>query len=270
MRRLLRRRSLVLGAAMVGLVAAAALGAPILAPADPYGQDLANILLPPGGPHPFGTDAFGRDILARVLYGGRISLLEIAVAVSISLGVGVPLGLLSGTVGGWLDAGLMWLMDLTFAFPSIILAILIVSVLGASLANLILAIALFSIPVYARLSRNLAVGVRGRDFVEAATVAGCTTRQVIVRYILPNTLSPIIVQATLTAGTVVLAAASLSFLGLGAQPPLPEWGTMLSDGRNYLGVSPWLSLFPGLAIMVTVLGFNMLGDGLRDVLDPRQ
>ena len=252
------------------LVAAAAAGAPLLAPADPYAQDLANILLPPGAGHLFGTDAFGRDILARVLYGARISLLEVACGVSLAVAVGVPLGLLAGTAGGALDAGLMWAMDIAFAFPAIVLAILIVSVLGPSLANLLLAVAAFSVPVYARLSRNLAVGVRALEFVDAAAAAGSGRWRIIRRHIGPNTMGPVLVQATLTAGTAVLSAASLSFLGLGAQPPLPEWGTMLSDGRNYLGVSPWLSFFPGAAVMVTVLGFNLLGDGLRDVLDPRK
>ncbi len=264
-----RRRSLVLGGVLVGLVAASAMFAPLLAPAGPYTQDLANILLPPGAAHPFGTDAFGRDIFARVLFGARVSLLEIVAGVSVAVATGVPLGLVSGTLGGWTDAAIMWLADIAFAFPAIVLALLIVSALGPSLVNLLIAIAAFSIPVYARLSRNLTVGVRGMEFVEAATVAGSGRWRIMTRHILPNTLSPIVVQATLTAGTVVLSAASLSFLGLGAQPPLPEWGTMLSDGRNYLGVSPWLTLFPGLAVMITVLGFNMLGDGLRDLLDPR-
>ena len=265
-----RPRSLLAGAARVRLGAAAAAGAPLLAPADPYAQDLANILLPPGAGHPFGTDAFGRDILARVLYGARLSLLEVASGVSLAVAVGVPLGLLAGTAGGALDAALMWVMDIAFAFPAIVLAILIVSVLGPSLVNLLLAVAAFSVPVYARLSRNLAMGVRALEFVDAAAAAGSGRWRIIRRHIAPNTMGPVLVQATLTAGTAVLSAASLSFLGLGAQPPLPEWGTMLSDGRNYLGVSPWLCFFPGAAVMVTVLGFNLLGDGLRDVLDPRQ
>ena len=267
--RVLRHRSLLAGGGLVALVVLAALFAPLLSPADPYAQDLANILLPPGAGHPFGTDAFGRDILARVLYGARLSLLEVAAGVSLAAVAGVPLGLLSGTAGGALDAALMWVMDIAFAFPALVLSILIVSVLGPSLPNLLLAVGVFSVPVYARLSRNLAVGVRGLEYVEAATAVGSTRWQVIRRHIAPNTFGPVLVQATLTAGTAVLSAASLSFLGLGAQPPLPEWGVMLSDGRNYLGVSPWLSLFPGLAVMVTVLGFNLLGDGLRDVLDPR-
>ncbi len=270
MRRRWQHGSLLAGGGLVAVVVLAAAAAPLLAPADPYAQDLANILLPPGAGHPFGTDAFGRDILARVLYGARLSLLEVAAGVSLAVAVGVPVGLLSGTAGGPLDAVLMWVTDIAFAFPSIVLSILIVSVLGPSLPNLLLAVAAFSVPVYARLSRNLAVGVRGLEFVEAAAAAGSGRWRIIGRHILPNTLSPVIVQATLTAGTTVLSAASLSFLGLGAQPPLPEWGTMLSDGRNYLGVSPWLSFFPGLAVMVTVLGFNLLGDGLRDVLDPRR
>jgi glutathione transport system permease protein len=160
-------------------------------------------------------------------------------------------------------------MDIIFAFPGVILAILIVSLLGSSLINMLIAIAIYSVPIYARLSRNLAMGIKRMEYVEAASVLGASVWRIVFDHILRNALGPIIVQATLTAGSVILTAASLSFLGLGAEPPLPEWGAMMSDGRNYMGVSPWLSLFPGLAVAVTVLGCNMLGDGLRDLLDPR-
>lgn len=265
-----RRGNLAVGAVLVGVVVLAAGLAPVVAGADPYAQDLMHILLPPSGAHPFGTDAYGRDILARVVYGARISLLEIVAGVSLSVAVGVPLGVVSGTLGGWLDQAIMWVMDILFAFPAIVLAILIVGVLGPSLFNLLIGIGTFSIPVYARLSRNLALDVKGMDYVEAAAAVGAGMPRIMAHHILRNTISPILVQATLTAGTVVLSAASLSFLGLGAQPPLPEWGAMMSEGRNYLGVDLYLSLFPGLAVTVTVLGFNMLGDGLRDALDPRR
>lgn len=268
-RLLSRRAGLYAGLVLVALIGFAALLAPVLCGTDPDLQDLYASLQPPTGAHPFGTDLFGRDILARVLYGARVCLIEIVVSVGLSCLIGVPLGLLAGTSGGLLDQAIMWVMDILFAFPGIILAILVVSILGASLFDMLLAIATFSIPVYARLARNLATGLRTAAYVEAAIVLGAGRARVIFDHILRNAAGPIIVQSTLTAGTVVLAAASLSFLGLGAQPPTPEWGTMLSDGRNLVGVDLYPSLFPGLALTVTVLGFNLLGDGLRDLLDPR-
>jgi glutathione transport system permease protein len=264
-----RRRNLVIGVVLVALVVLMALLAPLIATSAPDAQDLANSLMPPTPEHIFGTDGYGRDLFSRVVFGARISLLEIVIGVGIAVGIGVPLGLVSGTIGGLLDQALMWIMDIVFAFPGVILAILIVSLLGPNLVNMLIAIAIYSIPVYARLSRNLAMGIKRLEYVEAAAVLGASIWRIIFDHILRNALGPIIVQATLTAGSVILTAASLSFLGLGAEPPLPEWGAMMSDGRNYMGVSPWLSLFPGLAVAVTVLGFNMLGDGLRDLLDPR-
>jgi glutathione transport system permease protein len=264
----MRRRNLWLGAGLVGLVAATALAAPLIA-SDPAAQDLLSILQPPSAAHPFGTDEFGRDLFSRVVFGARITLLEVVVGVGLAVGAGVPLGMVCGTLGGRADALAMWAMDILFAFPGIVLAILVVAVLGSGLLNLLLAIAVFSVPVYARLSRNLALGLKQTEYVEAARAVGAGAARVIFNHVLRNALGPIIVQATLTAGVVVLSAASLSFLGLGAQPPLPEWGAMMSDGRNYLGVDVWLSLFPGLGVTLTVLGFNMLGDGLRDLLDPR-
>lgn len=263
-------RSIVIGAGLVGLIVLAALLAPLIAPADPYEQDLLSTMMPPSWDHPFGTDDNGRDILARVLYGARISLLEVFLSVGLSVAVGVPLGILSGMAGKLVDQAIMWIMDILFAFPGIVLAILIVSVLGSSLFNLLVAIAIFSVPVYARLTRNLTLGLKSLEYVEAAVSLGISSRRIMTHYILRNAIGPIIVQSTLTAGTVILSAASLSFLGLGAQPPLPEWGAMMSDGRNYLGLNIYMSLFPGLAIMITVLGFNILGDGLRDLLDPRR
>jgi ABC-type dipeptide/oligopeptide/nickel transport system permease subunit len=264
-----RRRSLAIGASLICLVVLAAVLAPLIARSPPDAQDLANSLMPPSAEHIFGTDGYGRDLFSRVVHGARISLLEILLGVGIAFGLGVPLGLLSGTVGGILDQAMMWVMDIVFAFPGVILAILIVSLLGPSLINMLVAIAIYSVPVYARLSRNLAMGIKRMEYVEAAGVLGAGVWRIVFDHILRNALGPIIVQATLTAGSVILTAASLSFLGLGAEPPLPEWGAMMSDGRNYMGVSPWLSLFPGLAVALTVLGCNMLGDGLRDLLDPR-
>ena len=265
----LRRPSLTLGGLLVLVIILAALFAPFISPADPYAQDLGNALKPPSWENPFGTDQFGRDTLSRVLWGAQISLLEVLVGVGLAVIVGVPLGLVSGTLGGRLDGVIMWTMDILFAFPAVILAILIVSILGPSLINLLIATAIFSIPVYARLMRNMALGLKQMEYVEAAEALGASKFRIMFDHMLRNALAPIIVQSTLTAGTVVLSAASLSFLGLGAQPPIPEWGAMMSEGRMFIGVNLYLSLFPGLAVMVMVLGFNMLGDGLRDLLDPR-
>ncbi|WP_172124396.1 MULTISPECIES: ABC transporter permease [unclassified Devosia] len=262
--------NLVIGGVLVGLIVVAAIFAPWIAPADPYAQNLLSTLLPPSWEHPFGTDDNGRDIFARVIYGARITLLEVVLAVALAVCTGVPLGIIAGMGGRVLDQTIMWIMDVLFAFPGIVLAILIVSVLGPSLINLLIAIAIFSVPVYARLSRNLTLGLKRMEFIEAAQALGIPQHRILVHYILRNAIGPIIVQSTLTAGTVILSAASLSFLGLGAQPPTPEWGAMMSVGRNYLGVNIYMSLFPGLAIMLTVLGFNILGDGLRDLLDPRK
>lgn len=266
----LRNANVVIGGFLIGLIVLAALFAPWIAGADPRAQNLSNMLQPPSWAHPFGTDDNGRDIFARVIYGARISLMEVGLSVGLATAVGAPLGIMAGMAGRLLDQTVMWAMDVLFAFPGIVLAILIVSVLGPSLINLMIAIALFAIPVYARLTRNITLGLRRMEFVEAATALGVPRRRILTHYILRNAVGPIIVQSTLTAGTVILSAASLSFLGLGAQPPTPEWGAMMSAGRNYLGVNIWMSLFPGLAIMITVLGFNILGDGLRDLLDPRK
>lgn len=262
--------SITIGGFLVSLIVLCAIFAPLLTSADPYEQDLLSTMLPPSWEHPFGTDDSGRDIFARVVYGARISLLEVTLGVGLAIISGVPLGILSGMAGKRVDAVIMWCMDVLFAFPGIVLAILLVSILGSSLVNLLVAIAIFSIPVYARLARNLTLGLRSMDYVEAAISLGLRRWRVMTHYILPNAIGPIIVQSTLTAGTVILSAASLSFLGLGAQPPLPEWGAMMSSGRNYLGVNIYMSLFPGIAVMITVLGFNILGDGLRDLLDPRR
>jgi glutathione transport system permease protein len=267
---MINHRSITLGGFLIGIIVLAAIFAPLIAPTDPYVQDLLATMEPPSMAHPFGTDDNGRDIFARVIFGARISLLEVVLAVGLAVLVGVPLGILSGMSGRYVDQAIMWTMDILFAFPGIVLSILIVSVLGSSLINLLIAIAIFSVPVYARLSRNLTLGLKRMDYVEAAISLGISRRRIMSHYILRNAIGPIIVQSTLTAGTVILSAASLSFLGLGAQPPLPEWGAMMSDGRNYLGLNIWMSLFPGLAIMITVLGFNILGDGLRDLLDPRK
>nr|APO27834.1 nickel_nikC: nickel ABC transporter, permease subunit [uncultured bacterium] len=261
--------SLTLGGIIVALIVVCALFAPWLSHYDPYAQDLLNILSAPSADHWLGTDDYGRDIFSRTIYGARISLIEVVVSVALSLLMGLPLGIIAALCGKSVDHLIMWVMDVIFAFPGIVLAILLVSVLGAGLMNMLLAIAIFSVPVYARLSRNLTLGIKNMEYMEAARALGIGYRRQIIHYILRNTLGPITVQATLTGGSVILAAASLSFLGMGVQPPMPEWGTMMSDGRNFLGISLGISLWPGLAIVFSVLGFNLLGDGLRDLMDSR-
>lgn len=261
--------SLTLGGIIVALIVVCAVFAPWLSHYDPYAQDLLNILSAPSADHWLGTDDYGRDIFSRTIYGARISLIEVVVSVALSLLMGLPLGIIAALCGKSVDHLIMWVMDVIFAFPGIVLAILLGSVLGAGLMNMLLAIAIFSVPVYARLSRNLTLGIKNMEYMEAARALGIGYRRQIIHYILRNTLGPITVQATLTGGSVILAAASLSFLGMGVQPPMPEWGTMMSDGRNFLGISLGISLWPGLAIVFSVLGFNLLGDGLRDLMDSR-
>jgi len=234
-----------------------------LAGADPLRQDLYH---PFGGlslRHPLGTDAFGRDILTRLLFGARYSLIEVAASLTLSCGGGTLLGLAAAAIGGRFERLAMWFMDVLFAFPGIILALLTVSLLGPGLGNMLLAISLFSLPVYARLSRNLARGLRHAGFVEAAVSIGAGPARIMLHHVLPNIAGPILVQCTVSAGSIVLSAAALSFLGLGVQPPMPEWGAMMSDGRNYVGAHLLPSLFPGLAITGAALGFNMLGEGAR-------
>lgn len=266
----MRRHPLALtGGGLLTLLVAAALLAPLLAPADPLAQDLYRRLQPPGGAHLMGTDEFGRDILSRVLYGARISLRLGVLAIAAALGAGTLLGLVAGYRGGWADTLIMRLMDLMLAFPSILLAIAIVAVIGPGIDNVMIAVSIVLIPQYARLVRGAVLSIRELNYVEASRALGATDRHLLTWAILPNCLVPLIVQSTLSLATAILDAAGLSFLGLGAQPPLPEWGAMLSGGRDLLLRAPWVMAFPGLAIFAAALGLNLFGDGLRDALDPR-
>lgn len=266
---LLRYRNLALGGAIVLVLLFVGLLAPLLAPHDPYAQNLWGTFQPPGQGHLFGTDEYGRDMFSRVLYGARLSLLEITVSVGMSLAIGVPLGMLSGYVGGFTDHAILWLIDILYAFPGIVLAILIVAILGPSLFDSLVAISIFAIPVYTRLARNLTLSLKHMEYIDAARALGAGTWRILFHHILRNAAVPLLVQATLTAGDVVLTASGLSFLGLGAQPPLAEWGAMMAEGRNFLAVATYLTLFPGAVITLTALGLNLLGDGLRDRFDPR-
>ena len=268
-RRLRKNRLAVLGGAVLVAFLLVAFLAPVLAPHDPLAQDLYNRLSEPSLTHPFGTDDFGRDVLSRVIHGTRISLKVGLAAVLIALVTGTAIGITAGFWGGPLDQILMRLMDLMLAFPSILLAIGIVAVLGPGLENAMLAIGIVAVPQYARLVRASALRVREMDYVHAARALGAGDARILAYAILPNCTAPLIVQSTLGLATAILDAAGLSFLGLGAQPPTPEWGAMLNGARELILVAPWLLAYPGSAILITVMAFNLLGDGLRDALDPR-
>lgn len=243
--------------------------APWTAPYDPSAPDYQNVLAGPSATHWFGTDAYGRDILSRIIWGGRISLWVGFISVALGGTAGVILGLISGYLSGWVDSVIMRLCDVLLAFPGILLAIGIVAVLGPGVTNVIYAVAVFSVPVFARLVRGSTLALKQTVYVQAARSIGVPRIPLVLRHILPGTLPGVIVYVSLRVGTAILTAASLSFIGLGAQPPSPEWGAMLADGRSYLGVADQVTLFPGIAIFVTVLAFNLLGDGLRDALDQR-
>jgi peptide/nickel transport system permease protein len=254
---------------VLGGLAVLAVLAPRLSPRDPIKTAPREALEPPGARYVLGSDQYGRDVLSRVLHGARISLVIGLIAVAIAVALGTPIGLVAGYYGGRLDGVLMRVIDVMLAFPGILLALAIVSVLTPGLAHLMIAVGLAAVPTYARLVRSSVLSARENLYVEAARAIGCRDALVLGRYILPNVVAPIIVTATLGMGTAILSAAALSFLGLGSQPPEPEWGRMLSEGRDYLREAWWISTFPGLGIMLTVLAMNLLGDGLRDVLDPR-
>ena len=259
----------VAGLALVAILAFIAVSAPLIAPADPLKQELSQRLKPPSTEHWMGTDQLGRDLLSRMIYGARISLLIGTVVVGLAASVGIVVGLLAGYAGGWLDESLMRITDVFFAFPALILSMAISGALGPSLTNAMIAIAIVSWPVYARFVRAQVLSLRELEYVEASRSLGASAGRIMWQHILPNTLSPLLVQASFDMGAAILAAAGLSFIGFGTQPPTPEWGIMVSDGRNYFATHPWLSLYPGMAILLTVAAFNLIGDGLRDALDPR-
>jgi ABC-type dipeptide/oligopeptide/nickel transport system permease subunit len=268
-RRLARNPSAVAGAALVGVLVLAALFAPLLTPYDPTQQALLSVLQSPSGEHLLGTDQLGRDLLARLLYGGRLTLFIGVFAVAVGMVVGVPLGVLAGYYRGWVDMLIMRVMDLMLSFTSFLLAMALVALLGVGLTNVIIAVGIATIPRFARLVRASVLTIREISYVEASHALGARDGRILSRHVMPNAVAPVIVQATLSMGSTVLTAAGLGFLGLGVQPPTPEWGAMLGEGRNYIFTSPYVTTFPGLAIFVAVLGFNLLGDGLRDALDPQ-
>jgi peptide/nickel transport system permease protein len=269
LRRLRRNKLAMVGSFLIAAFLFMALFANVIAPYDPIAQDWRSVQAAPSSTHLFGTDELGRDLLSRVIHGARISMTIGVVSVSIGLLFGTTIGLVAGYFGGAWDNVLMRLMDIMLAIPYVLLAIAIVAILGPGLWNTMIAIGIVTVPQFARIVRSSVLEIKATDYVEAARAIGAGHARVMVHHILVNSLSPIIVQSTMTVASAILNAAALGFLGLGAQPPTPEWGVMLSDGRLLLLVSPWIVSFPGLAIMVSVLGFNMLGDGLRDALDPR-
>lgn len=268
-RRLKRNRAAIMGGIIVLLFVSMAILAPWIAPFPPNEGDLGKRLKPPSREHLLGTDPLGRDLLSRVIYGARISLQIQIISVAIALVIGTVLGMIGGYYGGKIDNLIMRLIDILLAFPGIFLAISIIAVLGPGLMNLMLAAGIYSIPQFARIVRGSVVSLKEKEFIEAARAVGEKDRDILLRYLLPNSLAPIIVQTTLRMATVLLTASGLSFLGLGVQPPTPEWGAMLSNARAYLITAPHVATVPGLAIMLVVLGFNLFGDGLRDSLDPR-
>jgi peptide/nickel transport system permease protein len=276
LRRLASRRTALFGLIVVGVVVVTAVASPLISPFDPTEQDLGDLRLKPPGfrdaagrVHPLGTDHLGRDLLARVVYGARPALLVGFAAVVISGVIGMATGLIAGYFGGRLDDALMRLADIQLAFPFILLAIAVIGVLGPSLTTIIVVIGVSSWVVYARIVRSAVLSLREREFVQAALALGGGDGRVVLRHILPNALTPWLVVATLDMARVIVIESALSFLGLGVQPPTPTWGGMLADGRVYISTAWWLATFPGLAILVTVLGINLFGDGLRDTLDPR-
>jgi len=270
LRSLVRRPSAIFGFTVLALVAVLAVFAPWIAPYDPLATSWALVRKAPSAAHWFGTDEVGRDLLSRVIWGGRASLSAGVIAVAIAVGVGVPIGMLAGYLGGWVDAIISRLTDAMLAIPFLILAIALAAFLGPSLGNAMIAIGITATPIFVRLSRGQVLSARAEDYVEAARAVGNPPARILMRHILPNIAPPVLVQGTLAIAAAIIAEASLSFLGLGQQPPSPSWGSMLNTAQRFLTQAPWMAIFPGLAIFLTVLAFNLFGDALRDALDPRR
>jgi peptide/nickel transport system permease protein len=269
LRRFWRHKLALVGLAVLGLLCLSAALPWSIAPYDPLAMEMRDRLLPPSAAHLMGTDDFGRDILSRVIYGARISLQVAVIAVGIAGTVGISLGLCAGYFGGWVDTVIMRVMDVIFAFPAILLAISIMALLGPSTANVMIAIGIVYVPIFARIVRGTTLALKALEYVEAARASGSTSWRILWQHIFPGALGEITVQITLSLAYAILAEAALSFLGLGTQPPEPSWGSMLSFGREWVREAPWFSFFPGLAIFVTVFSLNLVGDGWRDALDPR-
>jgi len=267
--RLRRSKSALVGSIILGALVLAAFAAPLLTPYEPLAIEPVDRLQPPNARHWLGTDVLGRDLFTRILFGSRVSLQTGLISVTIALLIGVPMGLLAGFYGGFTDRSLMRVVDLMLTFPGILLALVLIAILGPDLFNAMLAVGVSASPAFARVVRATVLSSREQTYVEAARAVGCSNMRIMLRHILPNTMAPIIVLGTLGVAGAIIAAAALSYLGLGARPPEPEWGALLSEGRNYLRVAWWMTTFPGLAIMTAVLSINLLGDGLRDAFDPR-
>ena len=266
----LANRAAVAGAVIVAVFVLLGIFAPLVAPFDPSKTNFLALRKPPSAVYWLGTDEIGRDILSRLIHGGIASLYAGVVSVFIALAVGMPIGLIAGWFGGWADALISRATDALLAVPFLILAIALAASLGPSLTNAMIAIGLSQVPIFVRLTRGQVLAVKTEDFVEGARAVGVPNMQILLRHITPNITAPLLVQGTLTVATAIIAEASLSFLGLGQQPPAPSWGSMLNTAKNYMDSAPWMSISPGLAICLVVLGFNLLGDGLRDALDPRE
>jgi peptide/nickel transport system permease protein len=269
-RKLRANRSALVGSAIVTLFVGLALLAPLLPIADPNATDWGAIRKPPSAAAWMGTDEIGRDVLARMIWGAQASLLAGVVSVLIAVAIGVPFGLVSGYFGGWTDSIISRVTDALLAMPFLIMAIALAAFLGPSLTNAMIAIGLSAVPIFIRLTRGQVLAVKTEDYVEGARAIGLGHILIMTRYILPNVFPPILVQATLTIATAIIAEASLSFLGLGQQPPAPSWGSMLNTAKNFLSQAPWMAIWPGAGIFLIVMGFNLMGDGLRDALDPRE
>jgi peptide/nickel transport system permease protein len=269
-RRLFMRRAAVFGLLLIVLFALLAVLAPVIAPYDPTAQSWANVRQAPSLAHWFGTDEVGRDVLSRLIYGARASLMAGCISIAIALSIGVPLGMVAGYLGGFADALLSRITDAMLAIPFLILAIALAAFLGPSLGNAMIAIGVSTAPIFVRLTRAQVMMVKVEDYVEGARAVGNPRWRIAIVHILPNILPALLVQATLSIAAAIIAEASLSFLGLGQQPPAPSWGSMLNSAQRFLASAPWMAIWPGLAIFLTVLSFNLVGDGLRDALDPRR